>query len=200
MVNKALTYRGTPLIVPPTADITRNFFGRHKELVQEALFALEDSENEDGDVRWGRRGAPIFTLQIDLADGLATDVVDVEMGERVVWAVHTHHTAKKPDLSPFVRRPEWPKVAKLTIELAGTSDEPWLTRVYAGDYRPPLPWMNSARDADGGRVAALEYWRSHAYIFVNSLMRGRWENEGAQLVRERFRSAALRFVWLWYAL
>ena len=47
-MSKDLTYRGIRLIVPPAADITTNFFGRHKPLVQEALDVLAETEDFDG--------------------------------------------------------------------------------------------------------------------------------------------------------
>lgn len=166
-----LTYRGIRLIIPSAADITANFFWRHKPLVQEALDVLAETEDSDGDASWNRRNPPVFTLEgLGPEDQLRTNVVELRPRERVMWAVHKDHTARRPGLSPFVTRRDWPMVDSMTIELDGTAKEPRLVRVYAGGYRPPLPWMNSVRDAEGGRPASVEYWRHHAYIRVSSLM------------------------------
>lgn len=165
-------YRGARLFVPPTADITENFFRRHARLLQEAIREFELDEDEAGVAPWAKGEDPIFTLEISRGDGLNTNVVPVEPHERVMWAVYSRHTAMHPGLSPFVRRREWPSATALTIEFAGTGEQPILTRAYPGEYQPPLPWMKSASSAPGGVAEAAKYWSGHALIRTTTTMKG----------------------------
>jgi hypothetical protein len=88
------------------------------------------------------------------------------------WGIHAGHHARQPQASPFVKI-NWRTLERtdlFTVELTQTPGRPKLVRAYPGDYIPPLPWMNSARDADGGIRACLEYWRGHAYVYRPGLM------------------------------
>lgn len=168
------TYDGVRVFVPRTADIARPFFREWSSLVQEALDRFAQDEAASGDAPWRSGEDPIFTLELGgFSDQVKTNVVPVEPDEARWWGVHVGHKATKVQPSPFVERTgNWPLVDCITIELSGRASRPQLVRAYAGEYRPPLPWMESAPYADGGVDAARNYWRSHAYTFARGLVKG----------------------------
>lgn len=152
-------YKGKAAYVPPTADISPEFLpsGDRKELVQRVL---------DQTPLWGKGDDPIET--IELRYGLVAVVIET-FGAPVIWAKHAGHHAKNVGLSPFVRA-ERSYTKRFTAEFSGTSGRPMVVRAYPGDYMPPLPWMGTAGDADGGRAACVEFWRNHAYVLTSRVV------------------------------
>lgn len=188
------TYMGARVVATPTADISPNFRGKDGWLIQQALDGLMDSEQLEGDEPWRRGEDPIFTLELAPEDDrIKTNVTSVALTEPRIWATHKHHTAKRPGDSPFVRwSGRWPMTDRLTIELSGTPDKPILARAYTGEYRPPLPWMGTASQTpDGGLQASIAYWRTHAYLYGDSLAGARkhvpplWFSNPAAFLRGR---------------
>lgn len=169
-------YEGKKLYVPESAEIYHNEFGGSKTrrrppyaaLVQEALDELA-LENRSDPLEWVGSEPEIFTLYD--VQTLPLYVLERDKHEEVVWGYYRFHTAKAPKLSPFVFK-EPGKTNSLTIELVGTPKGPALTRVYAGEYAPPLPWQKTADDADGGRMACLDFWKTHAFALHKNLVTG----------------------------
>ncbi|QQS21734.1 hypothetical protein IPM09_04420 [Candidatus Saccharibacteria bacterium] len=91
--------------------------------------------------------------------------------EQRIWAEHAGHHAKSRGLSPFVKRRWVPKTSWFTVHLVGTVQNPVVVRAYPGDEHPPLPWMASAADCGWERGALVEYWRTHAYPWRDTLAR-----------------------------
>lgn len=157
-MSQEYSYQGRPVEIARTADIRRDMRpdGRFASLVQIVL----------NGTKWVP-GGPIETLQFDRAHVLPT-AVEVQPGVQRVWAFHSGHRARHPKKSPFVVQDvSREDIGFVTVELAGTPDEPLLVRAYGGDYMPPLPWMISAESADGGMQACKEYWLTHAYLLTN---------------------------------
>lgn len=159
--NAGLRYRGRRVFVPPTAEVPAEYLQVPlRGIVQEAISGVPP---------WDKGEDPIQTIEADKL--LEQAVIERVHHEMVFWAIHRSHKAKVPQPSPFViiDRPV-PKTKLLTVELAGMPDSPILARVYPGDYVPPQPWQKSARFADGGREACVEFWRRHAYIYQPDLV------------------------------
>jgi hypothetical protein len=131
---------------------------RSADLVQRVL---------DGVAPWQEGEDPIEARELKRT-ALIPETVRVHDTSKVIWAVHTAHASRQNELSPFVILDREPITNTLTVELEGTPDSPVVTRVYPADsneyYIPPLPWMESADDADGGHEGCVEYWRTHAFI------------------------------------
>lgn len=151
---------GAPVKMARTADIPNEFrpSGRYAGLVQEVL---------DGVTSWKRGEDPIEMVDFS-GQAFRPLTVPIPAGKSPIWGVHVGHKAKIPGLSPFVRpNGGWPRTNTVTLELAGTPKQPVLIRVYSGAYTPPLPWMSSARNADGGHDACVEFWRRNAYLLYS---------------------------------
>lgn len=160
---KGFVYQDTPVSIPFTADIPTDFRpGRSRAHTVQQLLDMTDPWKDGDD--------PIETNQVD---GRMRCLTVPNDGRQPIWAVHVGHKARQPQLSPFIETRIQPLTQLLTIELAGTPERPRLVRVYPGDYTPPLPWQNSAKDADGGREYCLTYWRSHSYLFSPRVVQGR---------------------------
>ena len=155
------TYRENTVEISRHAEVGGLFLpgrdGPFSRLVQEALDQIEPwEEGED----------PIHTF--DLSRRIGSRVVAVAVEEPLIWAVNQHHKARQPRESPFVRLPAGdPRNTTdvATLQLTGTVEKPELTRVYPGEYMPPLPWMTSARKAPGGVENCTEFWNGHAFVF-----------------------------------
>jgi hypothetical protein len=146
---------GKRVVIPPTADIAPAFRpnGQYGNLVAEVL---EKVEVWDG---------------LDVAESVS-DFPDMPLlvvprrGRSVEWARHARHKARNPGLSPFIRGAVEGQTDIITVHLVMRHGGPVLTRAYAGDVQPPLPWMASARDYDKGGVAGcVAYWGEHAYVY-----------------------------------
>jgi len=151
-------YRGTEVIIPRGAEITTAFYydGAFGSLVQQTLDEIEPWEKDED---------PIETF--DLPRLIGARVVELATSEEPIWGVNPHHKARQPGLSPFITLDPADyrnRTDIATLELAGTVESPVLTRVYPGDYMPPLPWMRSAPRADGGLEVCEDYWNHHAFI------------------------------------
>ena len=147
-------YRGKKVQVAWTADIPTEYRegSRRGLIIQEIL---------DGIKPWQEGDNPIETV-IDM-DPMPQIVVPIGR-RRIRWARHIGHKAQAVGLSPFViSRPQ--PTQSFTVEMAGSIDSPLLVRAYPGEYTPPLPWQQSAKDADGGMEACVAFWRRHAYIY-----------------------------------
>lgn len=190
---QGLTFGEVGVAVPRTADITPVFYQgeEYMWLLQDALDVLFEDWQEAGDTKQGqhhmwpdRNHGPSLTLELDEEDPvLYPNVVQVSSDEKRLWAIHADHAARRAQPSPFVRRcrADQPKpgmlaigpVRSLTIELAGTAERPALVRAYPGEYQPPLPWMASAKNAEGGVAESRQYWLSHAYVADPAAMAGK---------------------------
>lgn len=158
------TYNGKKVIVPRGAEVAGIFGTRpgapFQELVQETLNAVDP---------WEAGQDPIETFSLPVAIGAR--VVALATSEVPLWGVNPHHRARTPGVSPYAiidRRDSRGSTTTATLELAGTPDKPVLTRVYPGEYMPPLPWMSTAKNAPGRMRECVEYWSTHAYIFKNN--------------------------------
>jgi len=166
-------YRDVNVQVPSTADIPTIYrfdkpLGR---VVQEVLDSIDPwQEGED----------PIETMRFP---GRTFRCIVIPRGNAAAtWAKHPGHHAKSVEASPFVvidsKLP--PRTNLFTVELVQTPERPKLVRAYPGDYIPPLPWMNSARWAEGGRSACVDFWKQHAYAcHPAQVLRGRSSNPPA---------------------
>ena len=152
-------YHNTPVIIPKEAEVSAAFRpngGAFSETVQNVLDEVEPWEVQD---------APIETF--DLPHLVGARAVLVSSDETPRWGIHPSHNARIPCPSPFIElgpRDRRHAIGMATLELAGTVDKPILTRVYPGDYIPPLPWMGSAADADGGPSECVRFWNRHAFV------------------------------------
>lgn len=151
------TYRGGPqVLIPRFASVPLEFSprGQWATYVQALIDHTEP---------WKKYEDPIETDRYD--ELILPTAVPVE-GREIIWGVHRKHKARSPQRSPFIdghyQVPD-ALIGFITIELSGTPEIPRLVRAYSGDYKPPLPWMASAIDAEGGRQACRDYWRTHAY-------------------------------------
>lgn len=161
---KTWSYSGKTVTIVPTADIPTRYRpnGSQPEVVQYVL---------DRTPRWTSEESPIETVTIPWR--LPRIVVDLSgLREKIFFARHVGHHARVVQQSPFVRLNSPVFTSEFTIELIGDPDRPRLVRAYPGDYIPPLPWQNSARDADGGIEFCREYWNHHAYLFSHTLVVG----------------------------
>lgn len=153
------TFRGKNLKIDHFADIQRTMRPgeRFSQQVQELLDDIEP---------WKEGRDPIETMHFDNVPILP---MAVPRGyAKVVWGVHRGHRARRPGLSPFVDRGvPHELMGWITLEFKGPADDPILTRAYGGDYTPPLPWMVSAGDAEGGIPECLKYWQTNAYLSKN---------------------------------
>lgn len=163
-MNNRWMYGGRPVIVPPTADIPNEYRYEvgYGAMVQRILNDVEP---------WKFGQSPIET-EADLPFRLKAITVPNE-AHTPFWAFHAGHKAAILGLTPFLRVHKVVLTRSLTIELDGSPDFPMLTRVYPGEYMPPLPWQTSARKADGGMQACLEFWRHNSYIYRDTLIMGR---------------------------
>jgi hypothetical protein len=162
-------YQGANVQVPRTADIPPQFWSNKERsrAVQRVLDAVEP---------WRPGERPIETMRLQ-GERFMPIVVPVQ-GRKVLWGIHAGHHARKPQASPFVTV-DFNTIERtdlFTIELEQTPERPKLVRAYPGDYIPPLPWQVSAKDADGGTQACLEFWRRHAYVFRRSAMLKRFSH------------------------
>lgn len=152
------TYRNVKVSTPRYADIATQY--RPQGVLAWAVQAMLDKttpweEGEDPIVTQRFESERIFPISIN------------STGYDIQWGIHRSHHATTPKLSPFILSNWYPRgnsLGYLTIELDGTPECPLLTRVYGGEYSPPLPWMASAKNADGGRGFCLGYWKTHAYL------------------------------------
>lgn len=159
---KRWTYQGRPVFIVPTADLAPEFRPDHKlgYLVQRILDGIEPWEPGDDPIEAGH------DPQLQLSA-----IVTLNNGRKPVWGIHTAHKARRPELSPFVHGGgDLEFTSSFTVELAGTTRYPRLTRAYPGTYVPPLPWQASAGDADGGVEYCREFWHDHSYPYERSLI------------------------------
>lgn len=149
-------YEGRRVEIPRVADVSAQMMpdGLYGALVQATLNGVDP---------WEREQSPIETVEFggEFIKPMAVPIA----GQEVRWGVHLYHKAAQPQPSPFVEQFDMEAVPTnlLTIELCGTPEKPVLVRAYGGDYIPPLPWMASAKKADGGLKACWDFWRARAY-------------------------------------
>lgn len=110
-------------------------------------------------------------VTIDVREDLRELVVAAGNRPRI-WGVHVGHRARDPRVSPFVKHRDT-FTRRLTVHVAQRDGNLLLVRVYPGEYRPPLPWQNSARNEPGGDATCRKFWREHAYVYnPRDLVRG----------------------------
>jgi hypothetical protein len=151
-------FQGRSVFVPPEADIPPEFWrgGRYGRLVQRVLDMLEP---------WEGRRRIFFTGRLE-GESLGVQTARVR-DEPLTWGVHMRHMAKQPGLSPFFRpKGTWPKSDLLTVTVIGRAKSPQVVSVYPGGYRPPLPWMASAKDCPAGEPEA--FWNFNAFLLYHS--------------------------------
>lgn len=152
-------YQGNEIMIPRGAEVTTAFSPGNvfHNVIQAALDDIEP---------WERGNDPIETFP--LGQKIGARVVALAEGELpTFWAVSAHHKARNPGRSPFLvlERDDSRQAAdEFTLELAGTPTSPLLTRIYPGDYMPPLPWMNSAGNAPGGKDECVDFWNENAFV------------------------------------
>ena len=159
---KNYTYRENRVFIPPTAEVGRIFMprGEFGPVVQRVI-----SETSP----WEKGEDPIeeFTLPKEIG----VRVVELSDRDRPMWGRNPNHKARNIEVSPYVYRADLNspnlRTVHATLEMVGSPDKPILTRVYPGEYSPPLPWMQSAKNADGGRDGCIEFWKKHAYIITS---------------------------------
>jgi hypothetical protein len=156
----AWKWRGNDVFLATSAQLSRSFRpdGRNGALVQRVLNQIKP---------WLQGEDPIESRRLEGVRLLPQAVRIIGNSDRI-WGIHREHTAKSPRLSPFVELRRPPRTNTVTVVLTGTPEMPIVVNVYAADdnesYIPPLPWMFSARDADGGMAFCRDYWREHAYL------------------------------------
>ena len=93
-------------------------------------------------------------------------VTALDNDDRVFWGVYRGHKARNPGLTPFINlNAAWPKTSSLTLDF----QQGMLVQVMPGeDVIPPLPWMSSAGDYDGGRSACIAYWLEHSLYWSSN--------------------------------
>lgn len=156
-----LLYNDNRVVVPRTADIEYAFFDSRRDLVQKALDNI-------GSINPGDTVA--YTYETDEEDLPLPmrSVVRLADGVRPRWGIHAGHTARNPGLSPFVefngRSIQLVAESFITIYVLFVRDRAHLVRVFVGEDRPGLPWMNSVRHDWTARRDSCEFWRNHAYV------------------------------------
>lgn len=152
------TFRGTPVLIPRTADASNAFKpgGKFSEIVQAVIDSMDDME--DGDRHIATRSSKNWPFILPLA-------VKVPRGNKIHWAQLKWHKARKVGLSPITQMYVPRDMGdKLTLHLEFNNDRLWLVRAYGGSFTPPLPWMNSVRDSIGGKQGSIKYWRENAHL------------------------------------
>ncbi len=155
------TYHNNVVKIPRNAEVSSAFRDTPRAIFfSEVQTAINEIES------WEKGEDPIYTF--DIPFDIGARVVQLAQNEEPLWGVNPYHKARYPQESPYLlldRRDPRATTDEATIELSGTPDKPMLIRAYPGDYMPPLPWMSSAKDADGGREQCLEYWQTHAFMY-----------------------------------
>jgi hypothetical protein len=152
-------YRSTEVVIPEGAEIAPAFhpeIGAYREIAQIALSCISP---------WRSHQQKVFTARLPVR--IYASSVELAPNEEPYWGVNPEHTAREPGLSPYIDLAEEDardRTNAVTIELSGSFKQPALTRLYPGEYIPPLPWMRSARRVQGGVAACVSYWKHHAYI------------------------------------
>lgn len=153
-------YRGHAVRMTHFSDIPYELRpgGRYADLVQRVL---------NGTQPWRSGDDPIEEVRFP-GSRIRPMAILVPSGIKRSWGIHRGHKARSPQLSPFVdldaRYIDSKLLGYVTIELTGPCDDPLLIRAYGGTYTPPLPWMRSAHQADGGVKMCTRYWRTYAYL------------------------------------
>jgi len=114
---------------------------------------------------WEKDKCPPKTF--NLPRWIGARAVPLDVSEVPIWGINPHHKAKNPGLSPFIELDQDDprgRTNSATLELAGETDRPILTRVYPGKYMPPMPWMQSVDRAPDGLDECLKYWDTHAFV------------------------------------
>lgn len=166
-------YRGRNIGIPWSADIPINyrFRGSGAWAVEEALRRTEP---------WREGDDPIETVELNRS---VLAIVIPTRGQPVMWGNHRGHKAKRVQPSPFIEVDDLVRTRLFTIELIGSPRSPSLVRAYPGEYMPPLPWMTSAGWAPGGRQACVKFWRTHAYIYRDTIVDGRLDDQAPRWFR-----------------
>lgn len=158
-------YNGVHVRWPRGADIPVDYLPgrRYGGFVQELL----------GNIRPWAEGTTPPPVTGYVEEKVFAHVVPID-GRRVHWGIHIGHHARVPQPSPFVdvRDPFKTAVDRITVQVAGTVDQPMVVRVNAGDPFPPLPWQNSVRDWPGGAAASVEFWLHHAFANTRLIKAG----------------------------
>lgn len=114
-----------------------------------------------------------FTLDLDRNDPrMSATVVEVEPGDKVSYAFHTEQTSSLRQPVPFVQRDVVKDVGSITLHMTGSAEKPIIVRLYAGEYRPGLPWQKSVRGDDKSLEESIAYWKTHAYVFQPHIVIG----------------------------
>lgn len=154
-------YHNNRVEIPRHADISRPYLptGDLAPDVQNAL---------DNQLPWEDNTETINTFELSQEQIVRSIVVALNPGEEVTWGIYSSHRARNPDASPFVaiRNPADPRLStnQSTLHIVGTTERPRLVRAYPGDYIAPLPWMSTAKSAEGGVDASIAFWQTHAYV------------------------------------
>ncbi len=153
-------YKGQVMHIPSGAEVGGAFSGHENAAfhasVQAALNEVQPWEGDAAQV-----------VPFSLPNAIGARVVELRVEEEVGWGVSAFHRMKEPGLSPFVilapddiRR----ETSVATLELAGRTEAPRLTRVYPGARIHPLPWMTDSVTAPETYQKSLDYWHKHAFM------------------------------------
>lgn len=157
-------YGDQKIVIPRSAEVSRAFRPHLNEDV--AIFKRDVQTALDEIEPWMEGEDPIHTF--DLSKSIGARIVRLSQDEEPFWGIYDYHKAREPDLSPFIIvDPGDPRKSTdiATLELRGTPEKPMLTRVHPGEYSLPLPWMQSANQAPGGKAECIEFWNQHAYVY-----------------------------------
>ncbi|MGB4761843.1 MAG: hypothetical protein WBP12_00635 [Candidatus Saccharimonas sp.] len=162
----------SPVTISRNAEIDRGVLRYRAKEVQGALdicLPLNQGFDEEESTLVLERGSM----------GLPVSVVERRPGDRVVWAFHAEHTARDKQPVPFVVCGDRPPLERtLSILVVNVHTQPRLVRLYTGEYRPPLPWQRSVCESSDQELIneSREFWRSHAYVYVSTRIRGKESN------------------------
>lgn len=159
-----MLYQGNRVVVPRTADIEYPFFDARRDLIQKALDNI-------GSLKPGDTVA--YTYETDEEDLPLPmrSVVRLADGAKRRWGIHAGHTASNPGLSPFIElngNSDQLVAESFTVYVLFERGRAHLVRVFVGEDRPGLPWMNSVRHNSEDYRRSCEFWRNHAYVLHGS--------------------------------
>ncbi len=161
-----LTLDGVSVLIGRRAEIDWGLLRGHPEFVQTVL-------DEFGEPRWSA-DEDSFTLVVEAGDPVIGEtVVELAAGEAVRYAFHAEQTSSLKQPVPFAERWVIGRADCITLQLAGSAKHPVIVRLYAGDYRPGLPWQMSIRKDPELLEESRAYWSTHAYLAGSSPAIGR---------------------------
>lgn len=100
-----------------------------------------------------------------------------------IWATHAHHQrgerVETAGLSPFVcasRELRLPITKSLTIDIAGTMNNPVINAVYPGSVLPLLPWQIGDANDVAEYEMSVAFWQTHSFVFDKTIAFGQQDS------------------------